>query len=232
MQLTWLPSLPFYTQLGVEVLQGENDMLFGASAQSAPHAYSLFVKSSFDVTDDSTFYFGPSVLFGKTRNENVIEEAEVDGRSALYSVEALWKWKPSSRQALTLQGEYLYLAQHGDLTGPGDDPDDPADDTLEGLKRRQDGLYLQGIYQMGRWRLGARYDQLELFADTFRRAGEQQDFGATPWRATGSIEFNPSEFTRIRLQYNHDRTGRDGRTNDEAILQFLFGIGAHAAHQF
>ena len=224
-QLSWLPSLPFYTQLGAEVLQGENDLLFGAPARSGPHAFSFFAKSSFDLTDDSTFYFGPSVLFGKTRNGSVLEEAEVDGRSALYGVEALWKWRPSSREGLTIQGEYLFLTQRGDVT-------DLAAETVESLRRRQDGFYLQGIYQMGRWRFGARYDALEPFADTFRRADLQQELGSTPWRTTVSLEFNPSEFSRIRLQYNHDRTGRDGRSNDEGILQFIFGIGAHAAHHF
>lgn len=225
MQLTWLPSLPFYTQLGAELLQGENDLLFGAPARSGPHAFSFFVKGSFDLADDSTLYFGPSVLLGKTRNSSIVADAEVDGRSALYGLEALWKWKPSRRAGVTIQGEYLFLTQSGDVT-------DAVAQTVESLRRRQDGFYLQGIYQLGRWRFGARYDMLELFADTFRRADLQQELGATPWRATGSVEFNPSEFTRIRLQYNHDRTGRDGRSNDEAILQFIFGIGAHAAHSF
>jgi len=73
---------------------------------------------------------------------------------------------------------------------------------------------------------------LELFADTFKRNGIQEDQGETPWRLTGAVELNLSEFTRIRLQYNHDRSGRDGRNNDQGILQFLFGIGAHAAHTF
>lgn len=219
-QLTWLPALDLYTQFGVEVLQGENDLLFGADAASGPHAYSLFVKSSVDTTDNSTLYFGPSVLFGKTRNSNIIEAAEFDGDSALYGMEGVWKWK-SGLHGVTLQTEYLYLAQHGELT-----------DSLESLRRRQDGAYLQGVYQYGRWRFGARYDMLELFADSCKREGLEQELGDTPWRATGAIEFNPSEFTRIRLQYNHDESGRDGLSNDEAILQFLFGIGAHAGHSF
>lgn len=221
-QFTYLPALPVYTQFGVEVLQGENDLLFGADARSGPHAFSFFVKSSIETTDSSTLYFGPSVLFGKTRNANIVTDAEFDGTSALYGMEAVWKWKRSSREGLTLQGEYLFLAQQGNLT----------DNVTDSLRRRQDGFYVQGIYQLDRWRFGARYDMLELFADTFKRAGLQQHFGKTPWRATGSVEFNPSEFTRFRLQVAHDRSGRDGRSNDEAILQMIFGIGAHAAHTF
>ena len=224
-QLTYLPALPIYTQFGVEMLQGENDLLFGADARSGPHAFAFFVKSSIETTDSSTLYFGPSVLFGKTRNTNIVNDAEFDGHSTLYGMEAVWKWKRSSREGLTLQGEYLFLTQDGNVT-------DTVAATVDSLHRRQDGFYVQGIYQLGRWRFGARYDALELFADAFKRADVQQRFGETPWRATGTVEFNPSEFTRFRLQVAHDRSGRDGRSNDEAILQMIFGIGAHAAHTF
>lgn len=224
-QLTWLPALPFYTLFGAELLQGENDLLFGADAHSGPHAFSLFVKSSFEPTENSTFYFGPSVMFGKTRNGNIVSDAEFDGNSALYGLEAVWKWKPLTRRGFTLQSEYLYLVQNGNTTDAATGQADP-------LQRHQDGFYVQGICQLDRWRFGARYDVMELFIDTFERAGVQQELGDKPWRATASIEFNPSEFSRIRLQYNHDRTGRDGRSNDEGILQFVFGIGAHAAHTF
>jgi hypothetical protein len=228
-QLTWLPDLPVYTLLGTEVLQGENDQLFGADAHSGPHAFSFFAKSSFETSENSTLYFGPSVLFGKTKNANIVNDAEFAGNSALYGMEAVWKWKPTNYNGLILQSEYLYLIQNGNLTTT-----DAAtgNTTVEALSRHQDGFYLQGIYQWYRWRFGARYDMLELFADRFKRADEQKDLGEKPWRATASIEFNPSEFTRIRLQYNHDRSGRDHRSNDEGILQFVFGIGAHAAHTF
>jgi hypothetical protein len=224
-QLTWLPAWPIYTQLGAEVLQGENDLLFGADAASGPHAFSMFVKSSIDTTDNSTLYFGPSVLFGKTRNSNIAEDAEFAGDSALYGLEAVWKWKPRPRQGLTLQGEYLYLDQDGNLT-------DSATNMVDALQRRQDGCYVQGIYQLNRWRFGVRYGALDLVADTFKQAGIDRHPGATPWRATTAVEFNPTEFTRIRLQYNHDESVSDAPANDEAILQFLFGIGAHAAHAF
>ncbi len=139
--------------------------------------------------------------------------------------EIAWKWKPSTQRGLTLQGEYLRLSQEGDL-------EDFGAATVEPLVRRQDGLYAQGIYRMNRWRIGGRYDRMEVGSDTFRLSGAEQDFGGSPWRATGSLEFNPSEFSRIRLQYTHDRSARDGRENNEVIAQFIVGIGAHAGHAF
>jgi hypothetical protein len=97
---------------------------------------------------------------------------------------------------------------------------------------RQDGAYIQALYRYDRWRVGARYDTLDLFSDSMKVGGEEQALGRTPWRTTASLEFNPSEFSRIRLQYTHDRSSREARKNNEWWLQFIFGIGAHGAHEF
>jgi hypothetical protein len=228
-QFTYLPPFPVYTLLGAEILQGENDLLFGKNARSGPHAFTFFVKNSLDI-EDSTLYYGPYVLFGQTKNNNIAPDAEVRGHSTLAGMEAVWKWKPSTTQSVIVQSEYMYLLQNGNLQAL--DASGNLTGTIDSLQRRQDGFYIQALYQWYRWRVGARYDMLGLFSDTFKQAGISQNLGNTPWRATASLEFNPSEFTRIRLQYTHDRSGRDGRSNDEGILQFLFGIGAHAAHTF
>jgi hypothetical protein len=224
-QLTYLPPLPFYLLLGGEALMGNSGSnLFGKDAVDAPHAFSLFAKSSFDTGEYSTFYFGPYVLLGKTKTRDLIEDAEFRGSSTLTGMEMVWKWKPSKYQGVTLQGEYLYLAQDGALR------DSSFHDSVE---RRQDGLYIQGLHRFAqRWQIGARYDMLGLFADTFKREGKQQDFGSTPWRASAILAFDPTEFSRIRLQYTHDCSARDGSANEEVFLQFIFGIGAHAAHPF
>ena len=220
-QLTYLPRLPFYTILGAEVLQGDNNVLFGPNAKSGPHAYALFAKASFDFSDNSTILFGPSVMTGKTKTDSIVDDTEFSGDSTLYGLEFTYKWKPSKQQSLTVQSEYLYRSQHGTVAA-----------TTELLKRAQDGLYVQGIYQIDRWRLGARYDVLDLFKDDYILAGTNTDFGGKPWRAAGMLEFNPTEFSRIRLQYNHDKSARDEKTNNEMLLQLIFGIGAHGAHPF
>jgi len=140
-------------------------------------------------------------------------------------VEAVWKWK-EGKQGVTLQGECLYLSQSGNEIS---DPE--TGDTIS-RRLRRDGAYIQALYRYDRWRVGARYDRLDLFSDSLKLGGEEQDLGKTPWRTTASLEFNPSEFSRIRLQYTHDRSSREGRENNEWWLQFIFGIGAHGAHEF
>jgi len=212
------------TEDGAEVLQGENNILFGSDSKPGPHAYTLFAKASFDLTDNSTILFGPSVMTGKTKTDSVADDTEFQGASTLYGLEFTYKWKPSKTQGLIVQSEYLYRRQNGDL-------EDTAS-SIEPLKRAQDGLYIQSIYQMNRWRFGARYDVLSLFKDDYVLSGAKQDFGKKPWRASGMLEFNPTEFSLVRLQHNHDKSGRDGKTNHEWLLQFVMGIGAHAAHPF
>jgi hypothetical protein len=45
-------------------------------------------------------------------------------------------------------------------------------------------------------------------------------------------DYTFSEFSLLRLQYNHDESDVTGKPNDELFLQFIFTIGAHPAHQF
>jgi hypothetical protein len=225
LQLTYLPALPIYTLLGFEAFQGENEILFNPNAKNGPFAYTAYIKSSFDIGDASTFLLGPYAVWGKTRTETVAESTFLRGDSQLYGFEAIYKWKPTRKQSLSFMGEYMLRNQKGQLS-------DLSLASSESLKRAQDGFYVQGFYQYERWRFGARYDLLDLFKDTYRLAGVNQDFGEKPWRLTGAIEFNPSEFSRLRFQYEHDRSGRDGRTNHAFFIQLILGIGAHAAHPF
>ncbi|MBC8414732.1 hypothetical protein H8E50_13845 [bacterium] len=224
-QVTYLPDLPVYTLIGGEMLQGANSVLYGTAAKPEPHAFTGFIKSSLDVTDNGTVLFGGSVTGGKTKTESIEHETEFRGDSILYGAEFTYKWKPSKDRSFLIQSEYLLRHQKGDF-------ENLEDETIEGLKRTQDGLYVQALYQLGRWRVGARYDALEIFKDDYILDGVNTTFGDDPYRLTGSLEFNPTEFSRIRLQYTHDKTDRDGPDNDELFLQFIMGIGAHGAHTF
>jgi hypothetical protein len=234
-QLTWMPSLPFYTLLGFEALQGDNPLLFGNDGTWGPHAFTAFARLSFDTSDDASLYLSPWMMFGKTRSSGILPIDETTGNSfdlrgssTLYGMEALWKWR-SGHHKLTLQGEYLYLDQQGDLSEI--DISGTAVQ-LESLTRHQDGAYLQAVYHRDRFGVGARYDRMEIFANTFERAGTQSSFGSQPWRVSAMTEYNFTEFSRIRAQFNHDRSDRNGRVNNEGILQLTFSIGAHGAHPF
>ena len=55
-------------------------------------------------------------------------------------------------------------------------------------------------------------------------------------RVSGNLTWYPTEFSKIRLQYNHDFLeandfSRSGKA-DSIFLQFEFILGAHGAHKF
>jgi uncharacterized coiled-coil protein SlyX len=223
--VTYLPSLPFYLNLGTEIFQGENEILFGKEAKDGPHAFSFYAKTSFDFGNHSSILTGISILKGKTLTESVKEDSYFNGRSTLYDFEFTYKWKKSKYKGFVLQGEYLYRRQDGSLE---------TEKSLASLKRFQDGFYVQGTYLFGagRWRIGTRYDRMSLFKDTYRLNSKEIHFGKDPYRLSTMVEYNPTEFSRIRFQYNYDRSNRSQKINNEFILQLIFGIGAHSAHAF
>jgi hypothetical protein len=44
------------------------------------------------------------------------------------------------------------------------------------------------------------------------------------------VVWSNSEFSRLRFQYEHDRSG--ALDDDQFALQYIFSIGAHGAHNF
>ena len=47
------------------------------------------------------------------------------------------------------------------------------------------------------------------------------------------LDWNPSEFSRLRAQYDWDDARDDGAAVDRIWrLQYIYGIGAHGAHKY
>ena len=92
---------------------------------------------------------------------------------------------------------------------------------------------------MPQWRVGYRYDEL----DSGTTALGLVDSGALsaanfpilaaykPRRHTAMVDWSPSEFSRIRLQFARDYSRRDEPDN-QMFLQYIMSLGAHGAHQF
>ena len=51
------------------------------------------------------------------------------------------------------------------------------------------------------------------------------------YRISPELTFLPSEFSKIRLQYNLDH-GESFGTASSVWMQLEFGLGAHAAHKY
>jgi hypothetical protein len=54
---------------------------------------------------------------------------------------------------------------------------------------------------------------------------------ARRWRVSPNLTWYPTEFSKLRLQWNHDRL-EDSRSEESLWLQMEFLIGTHGAHKF
>jgi hypothetical protein len=134
-----------------------------------------------------------------------------------------------------LQGEYLRRTESGTLTFDTDVRALPG-----AYHSQQTGWYLQGVYQFRpRWRAGLRYDSLDS-GDTriaTLPGGVLPGFAfpelrsATPARTSVMLDWNPSEFSRLRAQFAWDRA-RLYASDQQLFLQYLYSLGAHGAHKF
>ncbi len=119
--------------------------------------------------------------------------------------DVLLKWKPASYRSLVWQTEYLYRSL-GTSTGSLNDG----------------GLYSYIDYQfLKRWHAGIRYDQMGMPSRSI----------VSEARVTPALTFNPTEFSRIRAQYEYDKIKGINPVH-VAFLQFEFSMGPHGAHAF
>jgi hypothetical protein len=93
---------------------------------------------------------------------------------------------------------------------------------------------------MPRWRVGYRYDTVRH--GTLDNGIVSNGLGPTaadfplladynPSRNTAMVDFSPSEFSRLRLQFSADKS-RMGVTDNQVMLQYIQSIGPHGAHKF
>ena len=104
-----------------------------------------------------------------------------------------------------------------------------------GNARRQDGYLSTGPYLIT-WCFGHLMELAEpqVYDERYQkwRAADLpilRDY--TPKRSTAMVDWSPSEFSRIRLQYARDQT-RPGVTDDQVWVHYIMSLGAHGAHKF
>ena len=145
----------------------------------------------------------------------------------------IWKYSPNGNireRYLKVQSEYFRQKQDGTLTY-----DITGADTPGSYTDIQSGWYLQSVYQFKPdWRTGLRYDRLNPGTANVGStiSGDViSNYGFTPTRLTWMADYNPSEFSRIRLQLAHDNS-RQGLPDNQIFVQYIMSMGAHGAHQY
>jgi hypothetical protein len=236
-QVKWLAPTDLFIELGAEAGNGDS---YPATrgAGNGLNAASLFAHVGGDVGDNTSWRAGLSWIDSEAENRaGGIADASGDplfefftGDAHTWVVDGVLKWAPSPRRQLKVQGEYLHREESGEIADGGGVL--LADD----YRSTQSGWYLQSVYQFTpRWRVGARYDALDSGTPHFTLAPDGL-LSASPDRLSLMVDWNPSEFSRLRAQYDLDDARDDGsglKDGDRILrLQYLYGIGAHGAHKY
>jgi hypothetical protein len=245
LQLKWIAPTDLFVELGAE--SGNGDAFPGTrESGNGLNGLALFAHVGGDVGDSISWRGGISWL-----DLDAVERAYDDmdsldaavvnaftGSSQTWIADFTMKWAPGGdarSRAFKLQAEYLQREEDGDLAF------DVAGAALTDVYRsRQDGWYVQGVYQfVPRWRAGVRYDSLDagnthiglVQSGALTAADFPALATATPGRATVMVDWSPSEFSRLRAQYAWD-DARDASTDEQWLLQYIYALGAHGAHKF
>jgi hypothetical protein len=239
LQAKWIAPLDTFLEFGVEAARGQN-FPGTDNDKRGVGTWAAFAHIGDDVGTSHSWRAGLSHVRAKPEDrDGEVEDLwddEADlaltGNSRAWIADFVWKWAPEgnpTQRNLTLQAEYFRRTERGEM-----ECEDGACTGEEGdYRARQSGWYAQGVYQfMPRWRVGYRYDRLQ---------SDSVDFGNLESWVTGSdyepsrhtlmVDYSPSEFSRLRLQYARDKSMEDAADN-QVILQYIFSLGAHGAHRF
>ncbi len=231
-QLSALLPLPFYLELigSAQNAEGETatSFLFAPDEESAGRKIinrdihsprdllSLGrIKTGFDLSETVSLVAGASALSGPNGTGT-------NSATRIQGVDLFVKWKPLQADRgfpfVTLQAEAMqrrYEAGEGGGTTP-----------LPNEVFRSDGSYIQSLYGFKRrWVAGVRYEQANATHPLRPGTGERE-------RVSSNLTFYPSEFSKIRFQYNHDRSDEREKPIQAIFVQYEFLIGAHGAHTF
>jgi hypothetical protein len=233
LQVKWLAPTDLFLEFGAEAGNGDG---FPATRleRNGFNGGTLFTHVGGDIGDYTSWRAGASWLTQRAQGRTGGIEDQTGaplfdsftGDSDTWVVDGVLKWAPTPRRQLKVQAEYMHRHESGDIF-------DPAGNLLASdYRTTQSGWYLQSVYQFAaRWRVGARYDSLDGNAPEYAFAPPSL-LGTSPERISLMLDWNPSEFSRLRAQYDWDNARDDGETDRILRLQYIYGIGAHGAHKY
>jgi hypothetical protein len=155
------------------------------------------------------------------------------GTSKIAGMDFVYKWAPRGnpeQRNFKFQFEYFHRDENGDVSIADSDPLQTTS-----YSGTQHGWYAQGIYQfVPQWATGLRYDRVSTDNEgsnevVLEEAG-MSNAGYVPERYSAMLQWMHSEYSRIRFQYNLDRS--TGQDDNQFFVQYTFVLGAHGAHTY
>lgn len=259
-RLSWLAPTPFYSELLLALQNGTGETAFsfrneheGEAAFGRGHAglradralalrdltFSPRYQASWDLTETHTLLAGASASFGANNSGS-------SAGSEIYGADLTWKWKPADHSKgfpfVTFQNEFMFRryeagAYTDDLDADGVPDLDLAGDgatilTVPNERIVDYGFYTQLLYGFRPgWVTGLRWDYVAPERALYEGIVGLDAARDRRWRLSPNLTWHPSEFSKVRLQYNYDARANIG-PDHSVWLQFEFALGAHAAHKF
>jgi hypothetical protein len=237
-QMTWIAPIDQYVELGVELGRGRSYPGSDSSRNGAGMT-AITAHTGGDVGDSHNWRAGLSVLNAQASEQSLdtlnaagtLVGSAFNGSTRVWVADAVWKWAPggnATRTSFKLQGEILHSTRTGSLVY-----DVGGADSTGAYRAVQSGWYLQGVYQfLPGWRLGLRTERLDPGSTDYGlNAASVADSGFRPKKNTLMVDFNASEFSRVRLQIARDPS-REGAPDNQLFLQYQMSLGAHGAHSY
>jgi hypothetical protein len=239
-QMSWTLPLPWYSQLMLGVQNGRGGTgysfrnpgdggIFFDRMTTDREMRGLYdfvwiprFENSFNLSDTQTILVGASGAFGSN-------DTGANTRTQIYGGDLLYKWKSSRAEGgfpfVKWQTEVMYRRFEA---GRGMDETFPVAETFHDW-----GMYSQLLWGFKKgWVAGVRGDYLDEEDSRFTSDPDRQ----TRERISANLTWYPTEFSKIRLQYNHDFLEENfflaNRDVDSVFLQFEFILGSHGAHKF
>jgi hypothetical protein len=239
-QASWTLPLPWYSQLifasqngrgstGFSFRNpGDNGMFFDRiTTDREARGLQDFVwiprfENSVNLSETQTVLAGVSGAFGSN-------ETGANSRTQIYGADLLYKWKSARAEGgfpfVKWQTEFMYRRFEA---GNGANDSFPVAETFHDW-----GLYSQVLWGFKKgWVVGIRGDYVHMQNSEFTDDLDRQSRS----RISANLTWYPTEFSKLRLQYNHDFLEENfflsAREVDSLFLQFEFILGSHGAHKF
>lgn len=241
LQFSYIAPIDLFLQVGGELSNG-NAFPAGGNTDGIG-TWTLFAQIGGDIGVEQSWQLGLShwqahdiegrTSGGHSHGGDAIETPAFSGDSRITALDLVYKWAPGGNlknQHFKLQFEYFDRRESGEVVLLGSDPLE-----VTAYQGHQTGWYAQAIYQFQpQWRTGLRYDQLDSDnradeAELLSEAGLDNE-GLRPKRVSAMVEWLPSEFSRIRLQFNQDRSYEEA--DSQVLLQYTHSLGSHGAHAY
>jgi hypothetical protein len=182
-------------------------------------------ENSFELSKETTVKFGFS-------GETGPNATGPDARTNIYGADLKLKWRASDNER-----GWPFVIWQSEVVGRDykaaafTDPANPANNLPEATLRDW-GFYTQALYgfHLG-WAAGLRYEYASGSGESV--GGRSNDpFRDNRQRISPLLVWQVSEFSRLRLQYNHDSADHLSKDADSIFLGLEVLIGAHPAHSY